>query len=46
MGKYKFWKTKKQMIWPDYEIQTLFSSLFMMSFPQTVYRIDGGMNSE
>ena len=24
MGKQEFWKTKKQMIWPDYEIQTVF----------------------
>jgi hypothetical protein len=41
-----FGKPKKQMIWQDYEIQTVFSSLFITSFPQSLYRIDGGMNGE
>jgi len=34
------------MIWPDYQIQTVFFSLFMTSFPQTGYKIGGGMNGE
>jgi hypothetical protein len=46
MGKQKFWKTKKQVTWPHFEIQTVFSSLLMTLDSQNVYNIGGGINGQ